>query len=155
MAAQVGDKQFDHELFDSTGGVFSGILRTTWELLEQNNWVKRFRIAEFHLTAEGWIEALRASGVLCDPTMKEDLVKMSANMQAICKAGGRHQDSPTLQDVAAKTGLSEAFIRNAVEAHLIRECLNQEDCEWEPGDEYMKNHIMIPARFGKSLTSPA
>jgi hypothetical protein len=47
--------------------------------------------------------------------------------------------------------LLEAYIYNVVEAHLIRECLGQVDCDWEPGDEQMKTHIMIPARFGQSL----
>jgi hypothetical protein len=40
--------------------------------------------------------------------------------------------------------------KDVVETHLIRVCLGQEDCEWEPHDE-MKNHILIPARFGQPL----
>jgi len=84
--------------------------------------------------------------------MKDSLGKVCANMKARCVAGtGRHRDGTTIQEVAAETGLSKAYIYNVVEAHLIRECLGQVDCGWEQGDELMKNHIMIPARFGQSL----
>ena len=153
MAAHVGDGRFDDPLFDSTDGEFSGILRTTWELLEQEKgWVEQLRIDEYRLTARGWIEALRATGDLCDPAMKDFLGKVCANMKARCVAGtGRHRDGTTIHEVAAETGLLEAYIYNVVEAHLIRECLGQVDCDWEPGDEQMKTHIMIPARFGQSL----
>jgi hypothetical protein len=151
MAARVGDDRFDYLLFDSTDGEFSDVLRTTWELLEQEGWIEQLRTDEYRLTASGWIEALRATGALCNPAMKDSLGKVCAHMKARCVAGtGRHRDGTTIQEVAAETGWSEAFIHNVVEAHLIRECLGQEDCDWEPGDEHMKNCVMIPARFGMS-----
>src|SRR5450759_2993325 len=134
MAALVGDDRFDSPLFDSTVGEFSSILRTTWELLDPGKgWVEQLRTDEYRLTASGWIEALRATGVLCDPAMKDSLGKICANMKARCVAGtGRHRDGTTIQEVAAEAGLSEAYIYNVVEAHLIRECPGQVDCDWEP-----------------------
>jgi hypothetical protein len=153
ISVLVGDGQFDEPLFYSADAEFSSILQTTWELLEQENgWVEQLLVNEYRLTARGWIEVLRATGALCDPAMKESLGKVCANMKGRCVAGtGRHRASTTTHEVAAETGLSEAFIYNVVDAHLIRECFNQVDCDWEPGDEQMKTNIMIPARFGQSL----
>src|SRR5216684_2761766 len=83
MAARVGDGRFDDPLFYSTDAEFSGILGTTWELLEQEKgWIEQLRIDEFRLTARGWIEGLRAIGVFCDPPMKDSLAKVCANMKA-------------------------------------------------------------------------
>jgi hypothetical protein len=82
MAALVGDDRFDNPLFDSTDSEFSGILRTTWELLEQEKgWVDQLRNDEYRLTARGWIEALRATGALCN---RKRL--MNPSSQA-CRAG--------------------------------------------------------------------
>jgi hypothetical protein len=153
MAARVGDGQFDDPLFESTDGEFSGILQTTWELLEEKCWIEQLRNNEYRLKARGWIEALRATGALCDSAMKDSLGKVCARIKARCVTGtGRHRAGATVHEVAAETGLSEAYIYNVVDAHLIRECFGQVDCEWEPGDEQMKTNIMIPARFGKSLS---
>jgi hypothetical protein len=153
MAARVGDDRFDDPLFESTVGEFSGILQTTWGLLEEKCWVEQLRNNEYRLRAKGWIEALRATGALCDPAMKDSLGKVCARMKARCEAGtGRHRASTTVHEVAAETGLSAAYIYNVVDAHLIRECFSQVDCDWEPDDQKNKNHIMIPARFGRPLS---
>lgn len=88
-------------------------------------------------------------GKLCDSETKEKLGKLCVVINGYCKQSGvSHQESTTVRELSAKTGFSEGWIFNVVESHLISECFNQVDCEWELGDEAFKNHIMIPARFG-------
>lgn len=105
---------------------------------------------DYRFTAYGWLKALEAAGRLGDTEMKEKLGKLSAAMKLRCEEGGRHRDGSTIQELAQETGFSEDWIYNVVESHLIRECLNRVDCDWEPGDQ-MKNYVMIPARFGLPL----
>jgi hypothetical protein len=144
----IGDGRLDSELFEPGDARFKGILATTWEELEEDGCLKRTSIWDYRLTARGWLKALEAARTLGSPEMKEQLGKVCAAIKRRCEEGGRHRDGTTIQELAEETGFSEDWIYNVVETHLLRECLNRVDCDWEPGDETMKNHIMIPARFG-------
>lgn len=148
MLGIIGNGRLDSELFEPADDRFKGILLTTWEELEEDGCLKRMSIWDYRLTAHGWLKALNAAGTLGSSGIKEQLGKLCATMKRRCEEGGRHRDGATIQELADDTGFSEDWIYNVVESHLIRECLNRVDCDWEPGDEYMKNYVMIPARFG-------
>ena len=149
MLSIIGDGRLHWTLFDLNDARFTGILTTTWEELEAAGSVERVQW-DYRFTAYGWLKALEAAGRLGDTEMKEKLGKLSAAMKRRCEEGGRHRDGSTIQELAQETGFSEDWIYNVVESHLIRECLNRVDCNWEPGDQ-MKNYVMIPARFGLPL----
>jgi hypothetical protein len=145
----VGSGRLNWTLFDADDIRFARVLPTTWEELETSHYVDRVQW-DYRLTARGWIMALEAAGVLCKAEMKEKLGVLSAAVKRRCEAGGRHRDGTTVEELAEETGLSEDWIYNVVESHLIRVCLERVDCEWEPGDAN-NYYIMIPARFGLRL----
>jgi hypothetical protein len=150
MLTIVGEGRLDGTLFEPDDARFKDILPTTWEDLEEACFLVQMSIWDYRFTALGWLKALDAVGTLGSPEMNEKLGRLCAAMKRRCEEGGRHRDGTTIDELATETGFSEDWIYNAIESHLIRECFNRVDCEWEPGDG-MKNHVMIPARFGLPL----
>jgi hypothetical protein len=146
----VGDSHLADALFEIKDARFQHILPTTWEYLEANCYMKPIGMWQ-RLTPDGWLKALEAAGELCDEKMKEKLGKLCVPIKRRCEEGGvRHRDGVTVQQLSAETPFSEGWICNVIDSHLMRICLQQEDCDWEPGDDN-KNYIMIPARFGQKL----
>jgi len=146
----VGERHLDDAEFELSDARFRGIIPTAWERLDAECCLKQMGMWH-RLTPGGWVKALQAAGKLCDPEMKEKLGRLCAPIKRRCQEGGvRHRSGLTIQELSEETGLSEGWISNVIESHLIRICLQQEDCGWEPDDEN-KNYVMIPASFGRKL----
>jgi hypothetical protein len=150
MLRIVGDQNVDDIMFPPDDARLQGTLTTSWEHLEVNNFLKAIGMF-YRLTPDGWVKALDAAGELCGPAMKDKLGILCAKVKNTCDAGGaRHRDRTTIEDLSNLTGFSAGWISNVISGHLIKLCLNQVECEWEPDDDN-KNYVIIPARFGMKL----
>jgi hypothetical protein len=100
---------------------FEAILSTTWKALEDNRYIRWFNLWHFQITSDGWIELLRATGTLCDDTMKKHLGRLSKALKD--RLDGRNE--PVLVQthvIVNEAGLPEYWVVNAIHSHLIRHC---------------------------------
>lgn len=140
------DRPFEWEMFDADLEPFKAILPTTWRALSRRGLVFGRSFNRYELSAAGWIAALKVTGRFGTLEMTEQAGRLSAALKAHVK--GRHANGcTTLQEVAAESGLDEAFVRNAINSHLIQELFGTIDAYWAPDDQ-MKNYIEIPLDFG-------
>lgn len=96
----------------------------------------------YKMESSGYLQALRMSGRSKDPKFRSDLGKMCAALKGRVK-GRSASDFVGLYELMTETGLSEAFIRNAVDADLFRNVFGNAGVEWA-GD----HAIHVPHTFG-------
>jgi hypothetical protein len=82
MLARVGDNDsLETTAFDVADPAFADLLRTTWQELLELGIVNRDRVMgaeRYLLTHGGWIKALKVTGTLDDPALKERCQILSA-----------------------------------------------------------------------------
>ena len=133
------------EVFIDERSVDPRILPTTWGELKERGLVKETNSRyTYVLSGPGWIKGLKLRG-------KFDSDKLNVMTGGLCAAlkdrvKGR-QDEAFVQvaQLAADSGLPEAFIRNAVESDLIREKFGTKGARWASGS---LNFIVVPVGFG-------
>jgi hypothetical protein len=139
---------YERQFHDATASKFAGVDRTTWDELAEQNLVKAWTYDRYRLTGPGWVAGLKLTGKFKDPEFQQKAGKLSAALKAQVKATNRerwgHADRTGL---ARETGLSEFFIYDAIDSHLLKEMFGDIDAFWGEGDS-MKNYIDIPRRCG-------
>jgi hypothetical protein len=87
----------------------------------------------FQITPSGWIEALKATGVLCNEQMKKDLGSLCGALKN--RLNGRHEPALVGTDeIVSTTGLPRYWIVNVIHSHLVKYCLKKIDADWADGD---------------------
>ena len=126
---------------------FLDILPTTWTGLVRKGYVKDRGYNRYELTGPGWISALRITGLFNNKEFKEKAGKLRAALRTY--AGDRRTNGRISRtELQSTTGLSEAFIYNAIDSHLLRHLFHIQDADW--ADE-MKTPVDVPNDFGISL----
>jgi hypothetical protein len=140
------DRRYYEADIDADMQPFSAILPTTWRELERRGCVTGWGFNRYDLTAEGWLEGLRATGQLGGQDIKQKAGKLAAALKS--RVEGRKQDEwVRLQELASETGLPEGWIFNAIDSRLLMELFGIHDASWDPNDR-MKNSILVPLDFG-------
>jgi hypothetical protein len=140
------NRPYEWELLDGDTAPFSPVFPTTWKALSRKGLVKEFSFNRYWFTPAGWIEALKVTGRFTSQDMKEKAGKLSAGLKKRVKA--RREDCLVSRtELANETGLSESFVYDAIDCHLLRHLFGSIDAYWAPGDQ-MKNYIEVPSDFG-------
>lgn len=123
------------------------ILPVTWDELK-----KRYLIREtnsrymFTLSGPGWIEGLKLRDEFDTAEMKAMTGKLCAALKDRVK-GRQYEALVHVAQLAADSGLPEAFIRNAIESDLIHEQFGTEGAAWASYEDRGKL-VRIPVGFG-------
>jgi len=140
---------YEWQEHDATTEKFAEVYRTTWDDLAEWGLVKARTFGRYSLTGDGWIAGLKLVGLFDDVIFREKTGKLSKALKATVK-NGREWGCADRMELASATGLSEFFIYDAIDSHLLREMFNRTDATWSLDDQ-MKNSIDIPPRFGLPL----
>lgn len=140
---------YDAQEHEATTGKFADVHRTTWDELVERGWVKATSFDRYLLTGDGWIEGLKVTGQFDDLNFREKAGQLSKGLKARVK-NEREWGHAHRTELASEIGLSEFFIYDAIDSHLLRKMFNKTDATWSPDDQ-MKNYIDIPPRFGLPL----
>lgn len=131
----------------------SRILRTTWDELKERHLVRETNSRYMYtLSGNGWIQGLKLRGEYCTDELKAITRKLSAALKDKLK-GRQCEEMVTVAEVAEKSGLPEAFIRNAIESDLIHELFGTKGATWA-SDEDRGKFISIPVGFGQKPLDP-
>jgi hypothetical protein len=133
---------------DAKTAKFGPVLRTTWEELAERGLVNARTFDRYELTGPGWIAGLRVAGAFEDDEFRRKSGLLQKALKARIKPENRDQwGSADRTELANETGLSEFFVYDAIDSHLLEALFDIVDAGWAEGDE-MKNYIDIPPRFG-------
>ncbi len=141
---------YDRQMHEAKCETFKDVYRTTWEELAERDWVQDGGFDRYWLKGPGWIAGLKVTGLFLAPEFREKAGLLSKALKARVK-NGRKWGHASRTELAAETGLSEFFIYDAIDSHLLLEMFNRTDAYWSEG--YQKNYIEIPPRFGLPLLS--
>ena len=140
------DRPYEWEQLDGDTAAFSAVFPTTWKALSRRGFVKQLSFNSYRFMPEGWIEALRVTGLFTSQDLQEKAGKLSAALKKRIK--GRQDDVLVSRtELANETGLTESFVYNAIDSHLLLQLFGRIDAHWAPGD-HMKHYIEIPVEFG-------
>ena len=134
---------------DERHDVDQRILPTTWSKLKEQYLVRQISNSRwtYTLSGYGWIRGLKLRGEFDTPEIKQNAGKLAAALKQKVKAVNRAYDQHTdVSELASETGLSEAFIRNAIESSLIRELFGTKDAAWDRDGR--GRFIRVPNDFG-------
>lgn len=127
---------------------FGGVFRTTWDELVELGLVKPRSFDRYELTGPGWIEGLKIIGAFDDDEFRRKAGLLQKTLKARIKPDNREQwGAADRTELARETGLSEFFVYDAIDSHLLGALFGIIDARWAEGDD-MKNCIDIPPRFG-------
>lgn|ERR1022692_121255 len=147
MVQDLGEP-YEWQQHDAEAPKFGAVDRKTWDELTERRLVKAQPYNRYELTGPGWIAGLKLSGKFEEPEFQRMAGRLSAALKARVKASNRHEwGHADRTELAGESGLSEFFIYDAVDSHLLREMFGIIDARWAERDE-MKNCIDIPPRFG-------
>lgn len=147
MMQDLGEPYEWHE-HDAKTEKFEAVLRTTWEELAERGLVKPRTFDRYELTGPGWIAGLRIAGAFEDDDFRRKAGLLQKALKARIKPENRDQwGSADRTELANETGLSEFFVYDAIDSHLLEALFDIVDAGWAKDDE-MKNYIDIPPRFG-------
>ncbi|HNY39347.1 MAG TPA: hypothetical protein PKJ41_03100 [Bryobacteraceae bacterium] len=139
---------YEWQEHDAKTPKFTAVYPTTWDELTERGLVKARSFDRYRLTGPGWIAGLKQTGKFAAPEFKQKAGRLEAALKARVKPGNREQcGTASRTELARETGLSELFIYDAIDSHLLRELFGVIDAHWSNGD-IMKTSIDIPRRFG-------
>jgi hypothetical protein len=146
LLESVADGPFNRR-FEVQGEGYGDIPQTTWLELDSLRYVERipeFGNIAYQLTGAGWIAALRTAAAL--EAQRDRAITLRAAMKDIVK--GRPLDGAitNVRTLAGRTGLREAWVRNAVHSRLLQILWPWDHLD--VGFEHAGRAIRVPARFG-------
>ncbi len=139
------DRPYDWGEIDGDREPFVTVHPGTWRDLIRRGLVKGRGFNCYELTGPGWISALKVSGKFDSDEFKKDAGKLSAALKKRVK-GRRADDKVTREELEKETMLSESFIYNAIDSHLLYHLFKCRDAHWAPDDK-MKHWIEVPLDF--------
>jgi len=139
---------YEWQEHDAKTPKFEAVMRTTWDELSERGLVKPRSFDRYWLTGAGWIAGLKLTGAFDDPEFRRKAGRLQAALKARIKPDNReHWGDASRTELARETGLSEFFVYDAIDSHLLSKLSGIIDAGWSVGDD-MKNWIDIPPRFG-------
>ena len=123
------------------------ILPTTWSELKTRYLVRETNCRwTYTLSGRGWILGLKLLGQFDTEQMKAKAGKLAGALKD--RAKGRQYDNfAGVEEIAAETGLSDDFVRDAIESDLFGELFGRKGAEWA-GPYDRGRTIRIPNDFG-------
>jgi hypothetical protein len=139
---KLGDEQF--LWFRIEPGEYSDVWPTTWIELTGKRLIRdmNMTLEGYGFTVTGYVEALKLSGKSDEQTFREGL-------GSLCKALKGHVKDRTddglvaVHDLVKESGVSEAFVHNALDAELIDRILRKKGAHWH-GEHFVR----VPRDFG-------
>lgn len=123
------------------------ILATTWKELKDQYLVTPTNIRwSYTLSGRGWIRGLKLLGQFDTDEMKGNVGMLCAVLKAKVK-GRAHDNYATVDEIAKESGLSDKFVRDAIESDLIGELFGTTGAKWGAHEDRGK-FIQIPNDFG-------
>lgn len=118
-----------------------------WDELKERGFVRETNSKwSYTLSGYGWITGMKVLAQLETEEMEQKAGKLAAALKERVK--GRHHDNfVAVSELAQETGLTEHFIRDAIESDLIGELFGRRGAEWAGPFDRGRN-IRIPKRFG-------
>jgi len=143
---------YEWQEHDAKTPKFDVVMRTTWDELAERGLVKPRTFDRYELTGPGWIAGLKIKGLFDDEEFRRKAGLLQKALKARIKPENREQwGMGDRTELAKETGLSEFFVYDAIDSHLLNALFGIIDAAWGEGDG-AKNWIDIPPRFGlKSL----
>ena len=139
---------YEWQQHDAPTPKFAAVLRTTWDELAERDLIKAHSFDRYWLTGPGWIAGLKITGAFDDEAFRRKAGQLQSALKARIKPENREQWGMTSRtELAQETGLSEFFVYDAIDSHLLRALFGIIDAGWAK-DDAMKNWIDIPPRFG-------
>ncbi len=149
ILAELGGRAISEAFFDPQAPSFKDVLATTWKELCDQRWLEELEIyghAHYRLTGSGWMELLFRSGEGERPELRDSATKLSRALKAHVK--GRHEDvTVELSRLAHESGLSPAWVSNAIESNLLESLHGRRGVQWVDRGTLVK----IPLNFGIEL----
>jgi hypothetical protein len=141
---KLGDRRLN--LFFIDRAKYPQVIPTTWTELSKRYWIKDVAstIEWYTFTPLGYVQALKVSGRADEAQFRADLGKLCKVLKDSLK-GRTTKSLIDLYAEAKESGLSAAFVKNALDADLIGEILGKFGAQWE-GDTTIK----VPPNFGLS-----
>ncbi len=145
----LGGRAILESFFDQRSDSFKEILATTWKELCDQRWLEErdlYGYPHYRLTGPGWMEALWRTGA----GEKTELREWSGTLARALKehVKGRHQDTTVeVSKLAEESGLSPAWIFNAIESNLLETLHRKRGAQWEDRGTL----IRVPLNFGMDL----
>ncbi len=127
---------------------FPNVLKTTWPELIKRGLLKDTAMNEemYQFTPLGYVTALRVSGRSDEQQFRENLGRLCKVLKDTLKGRSDFALIP-FRELVAKSGVSEAFAYNALDADLIRYILGRIGAAWD--GEHL---VRVPNDFGLAPT---
>jgi len=120
------------------------ILPTTWEELKRCHLVRQTNSRwSYTLSGPGWIAGLKLLGQFDTEEMRTNTGKLCAALKAKVKER-KSEAMAHVSEIASAAGLSETFVRDAIESNLIEELFGTRGAEWSDRGTFVR----IPVGFG-------
>jgi hypothetical protein len=146
MVSELGEEAFKYSWVDAENELFRSILVTTWRELEERGVVINRGYNEYSLTAIGWLCGIEILGLPEQTEFKSRMSRLSACLKAFVKSRSEHA-LVEIDDIATSSGLSESFVRNAIESRLLDQVFNIIGAYLAP-DDANQHWVVIPINYG-------
>jgi hypothetical protein len=138
---------YEWQEHDAKAPKFDAVLRTTWNELTERELVKPRSFDRYELTGPGWIPGLRITGAFDNDEFRRKAGLLQKALKARIKPDKREQSGAADRtELARATGLSEFFVYDAIDSHLLGALFGILEAKWARDD---KMKIDIPPRFGR------
>ena len=144
LLERLGDRAIYVE-FLNDDPAFTGVYPTTWKDLEDSHLVSSRPGPSwcwYHLTGEGWLEALQFTGALDTVEFQDRFGRLNATL--ISFTDNRHEKGfKQIHVVAEKAGVTEDWLSNILESRIWENKYNRHGAEFDDS----KTSVIIPTRF--------
>ncbi len=152
MFDAVGDEHLFRLHFYADEERFTRVHPTTWKDMEDRGWIKQHQLAggglRLHLSCDGWLDALRGSGVIQTTEFETRLGRLNSYLKR--RVDGRQcEDLVAVETVAAETGLPGGWIYNMAACRYWQIARRQHGAEIDP--KTRPPSIWIDHRFGLAM----
>jgi hypothetical protein len=139
---RLGDGWFSD--FRITPTDYPDVLKTTWPELTNRSFLedKNENVTSYQFTPRGYITALKLSGRSNEQQFREGLGKLCGVLKD-CVKDRNNFDFIVFQELVRKSGVSEAFAHNALDADLIGNIFGIIGADWAG-----ENLVKVPPNFG-------
>jgi hypothetical protein len=137
------------EVFIDERYLDSRILGTTWSQLKEQSLVRQANNSRWLYTLSGYglLHGLKMRGEFDTEETRQKTGKLAAALKRRIKSVNRECDQfADVGELTTETGLSQEFIRNAIEASFIEELFGTRGAEWDSSGR--GRSIRIPNQFG-------
>jgi hypothetical protein len=145
---------YEWQEHDAKATKFDAVMRTTWDELAERGLVKPRTFDRYELTGPGWIAGLRITGAFDDDEFRRKAGALQKALKGRIKPENREQwGTADRTEIAIETGLSEFFVYDAVDSHLLGELFGIIDAAWGEGDDEELYRHPAPIRAEVSVMS--